>query len=47
MWRLYLNGSIAAFRAGGLQLFQIVVAHGQNNRLPWTRADIYQELLHG
>lgn len=47
MWRLYLNGSIAAFRSGGLQLFQIIFAHGQNNRLPWTRADIYQELSHG
>ncbi len=43
MWRLYLNGSIASFRTGGLQLFQIVFAHGQNNSLPWTRADLYKE----
>jgi cyclopropane-fatty-acyl-phospholipid synthase len=43
MWRLYLNGSIASFRTGGLQLFQIVFAHGQNNALPWTRADLYKE----
>jgi cyclopropane-fatty-acyl-phospholipid synthase len=41
MWRLYLNASIAAFRSGGLQLFQVVFAHGQNNAIPWTRADIY------
>ena len=46
MWRLYLNGSIASFRAGGLQLFQVVFAHGQNNLLPWTRADVYTELQH-
>ncbi|HEX2492973.1 MAG TPA: cyclopropane-fatty-acyl-phospholipid synthase family protein [Steroidobacter sp.] len=41
MWRLYLNGSIAAFRAGGMQLFQVVFAHGTNNEIPRTRADIY------
>jgi cyclopropane-fatty-acyl-phospholipid synthase len=40
-WRLYLNASIAAFRAGGMQLFQVVFAHGQNNAVPWTRADLY------
>jgi cyclopropane-fatty-acyl-phospholipid synthase len=41
MWRLYLLGSKAAFTAGELQLFQIVFSPGGNNRLPWTRADIY------
>ena len=41
MWRLYLNGSIAAFRTGEMQLFQVVFAHGDNNEIPWTRADIY------
>jgi cyclopropane-fatty-acyl-phospholipid synthase len=41
MWRLYLNGSIAAFRTGEMQLFQVVFAHGPNNQIPWTRADIY------
>lgn len=43
MWRLYLNGSVASFRTGGLQLFQIVFTHGQNNEIPSTRADLYKE----
>jgi cyclopropane-fatty-acyl-phospholipid synthase len=47
MWRLYLSASIAAFRAGGMQLFQVVFAHGQNNSVPWTRADLYEEPPHG
>ena len=42
MWRLYLNGSIAAFRTGEMQLFQVVFAHGRNNEIPWTRADVYE-----
>ncbi len=46
MWRLYLNASIAAFRTGGMQLFQVVFAHGQNNAVPWTRADLYAEETH-
>ncbi len=41
MWRLYLAGSIAAFNTGKLQLFQVVFAPGQNNDIPWNRADIY------
>lgn len=40
-WRMYLAGSIAAFRAGALQLFQVVFSHGNNNRLPQSRQDIY------
>jgi cyclopropane-fatty-acyl-phospholipid synthase len=40
-WRMYLAGSIAAFRAGSLQLFQVVFTHGDNNRLPATRQDLY------
>ena len=40
-WRLYLSGSIAAFRGGSLQLFQVVFAHGANNDVPWTRQHIY------
>jgi cyclopropane-fatty-acyl-phospholipid synthase len=43
MWRLYLNASIATFRTGGMQLFQTVIAHGQNNSVPWTRADLYTD----
>ncbi|KPQ29848.1 MAG: cyclopropane-fatty-acyl-phospholipid synthase [Marinobacter excellens HL-55] len=40
-WRLYLAGSIAAFRAGSLQLFQVVFTHGDNNQLPQTRQELY------
>lgn len=40
-WRMYLAGSIAAFRAGSLQLFQVVFTHGNNNQLPATRHDLY------
>jgi cyclopropane-fatty-acyl-phospholipid synthase len=36
-WRLYLAGSIAAFRVGNLQLFQIVFAGSNCQRIPWTR----------
>jgi cyclopropane-fatty-acyl-phospholipid synthase len=41
MWRLYLTGSIAAFKAGDLQLFQAVVAPRENNDVPRTRAALY------
>ncbi len=41
MWRLYLTGSIAAFRTGTLQLFQVLFARGSSNAVPWTRADLY------
>lgn len=41
MWRLYLAGSVAAFRTGKLQLFQVLFA-GKNSRFtPWTREDLY------
>ncbi len=40
-WRLYLAGSIAAFRAGTLQLFQITFAGSKSKQLPWTRAPLY------
>lgn len=40
-WRLYLAGSIAAFRAGSLQLFQVVFTHGDNNQLPQSRQELY------
>jgi cyclopropane-fatty-acyl-phospholipid synthase len=42
-WRLYLAGSIAAFTAGSLQLFQIVFARPDVNDLPWTRAYLYDK----
>jgi cyclopropane-fatty-acyl-phospholipid synthase len=43
-WRLYLAGSIAAFRAGSLQLFQIAFAGANCRDIPWTRAHLYEEL---
>lgn len=43
MWRLYLAGSVAAFRTGGLQLFQIVFAGAECQRIPWTRAYLYED----
>ncbi|GIW96123.1 MAG: cyclopropane-fatty-acyl-phospholipid synthase [Pirellulaceae bacterium] len=42
MWRFYLCCSQAAFQTGGLQLFQVVFAHGSNNSIPQTREDIYR-----
>ncbi len=41
-WEMYLAGSIAAFRAGNLQLFQVVFSHGDNNELPQSRRDLYE-----
>ena len=40
-WRLYLAGSIAGFRVGTLQLFQVVFAGPQCRQIPWTRAHLY------
>jgi cyclopropane-fatty-acyl-phospholipid synthase len=40
-WRLYLAGSIAAFRAGTLQLFQISFAGQSRQPIPWTRDSLY------
>jgi cyclopropane-fatty-acyl-phospholipid synthase len=41
MWRLYLAGSIAAFRTGKLQLFQVLFAGKDSRFIPWTRDDLY------
>jgi len=41
-WRLYLAGSIATFTVGELQLFQVTFARHGNNRIPWTRAHLYE-----
>jgi len=41
MWRLYLAGSIAAFRSGKLQLFQVLFAGRDSRFTPWTREDLY------
>jgi len=40
-WRLYLAGSMAAFRAGTLQLFQVVFSGSRAPSLWWTRAPLY------
>jgi cyclopropane-fatty-acyl-phospholipid synthase len=39
-WRLYLASSIAAFRCGTMQLFQVVFAR-PDYRAAWTRAHLY------
>jgi cyclopropane-fatty-acyl-phospholipid synthase len=44
-WRLYLAASIASFRAGSLQLYQVVFARPSKNDMPWTRAHLYQDQL--
>lgn len=41
-WRLYLAGSLVAFRVGTLQLFQMTFAGSGCQRLPWTRAQLYE-----
>lgn len=41
MWRLYLAGSIAAFRVGGLQLFQIVFAGNKCASTPRTWSNLH------
>lgn len=46
-WRLYLAGSIAGFRTGSLQLFQIAFVRAGINELPWTRRDLYERRLPG
>jgi len=40
-WRLYLAGSIAAFRVGELQLYQVVFSRNTNNDVPWSREHVY------
>src|SRR5204862_7271164 len=41
-WRVYLAGSLVAFRVGTLQLFQMTFAGSQCQRIPWTRAYLYE-----
>jgi cyclopropane-fatty-acyl-phospholipid synthase len=41
-WRLYLAGSLTAFKAGGMQLFQVSFARAGNNRIPLTRQYLYE-----
>lgn len=44
-WRLYLAGSVAAFRTGTLQLFQVTFAGDQRLDTSWTRAPLYTETM--
>ena len=41
-WRLYLNGSAAAFRDGELRLYQILFTNGLNNSFPSTLEHLYR-----
>lgn len=41
-WRLYLAASATSFRAGKLQLFQVLFAPAGNNDIPWTREHLYR-----
>ena len=41
MWRLYLRSGAASFRAGGLDVHQILFSNGLNNNLPLTRRLLY------
>ena len=41
MWRMYLNGSSAAFRSGEIRLYQILFTNGLNNEFPMTREHVY------
>ncbi|MFA7268116.1 MAG: cyclopropane-fatty-acyl-phospholipid synthase family protein [Sterolibacterium sp.] len=40
-WRLYLAGSLAAFRSGDMQLFQVSFARSGYNQIPWNRHHLY------
>ncbi|MGB8768176.1 MAG: cyclopropane-fatty-acyl-phospholipid synthase family protein [Candidatus Korobacteraceae bacterium] len=44
MWRLYLAGSIAAFRVGTLQLFQVVFTGVHCPSIPSTRSRLYTSI---
>ncbi len=41
-WRLYLSGSLTAFKMGGMQLFQVSFARAGLNLIPWTRQYLYE-----
>ncbi len=47
MWRLYLAGSIAAFRVGTLQLFQVVFTGAKCQPVPETRSRLYSSISPG
>lgn len=41
LWRLYLAGSLAGFRAGSMQLFQVLFAGSECQSIPITRNHLY------
>jgi cyclopropane-fatty-acyl-phospholipid synthase len=41
-WRLYLAGSVTAFKTGGMQLFQVCFSRASDNQIPWTRQFLYE-----
>jgi len=41
-WQLYLTASETSFRAGKLQLFQVLFTTARNNNIPLTRSHLYQ-----
>ena len=43
-WRLYLSGSVVAFRVGSLQLFQVLFAGSRSPFVVWTREHLYAPL---
>jgi cyclopropane-fatty-acyl-phospholipid synthase len=43
LWRLYLAGSLAGFRAGSMQLFQVLFAGAQCRAIPNTRDHLYRK----
>lgn len=44
-WQLYLSGSLAAFRSGKLQLFQVLFQRNGENDIAWTRAALYEDQM--
>jgi cyclopropane-fatty-acyl-phospholipid synthase len=42
-WRLYLAGSLTAFKSGGMQLFQVSFARASQNDIPLTRQYLYEQ----
>lgn len=46
-WRLYLAGSITAFKTGGMQLFQVTFNRAGQNEIPLTRQYLYEDIFGG
>lgn len=41
-WHLYLAGTVSAFRAATMCLYQVVFSRAANDAIPWTRAHVYR-----